>query len=84
MQNHSVGEWFYSEMGGEVISMPFQTKICGRVSGNSYDEAKANGRLISMAPKMLSILQDIVNGRQEGRTFEDAIINAQILLNQLK
>lgn len=80
--NHSVGDWFYSEIGGEVISMPFQTKICSRVSGNSYDEAKANGKLISMSPKMFDALHQIINGDQEG--YDNGIKNAYDILNQLK
>lgn len=83
-QKHSIGDWFYSEMGGEVISMPFQTKICSRVSGNNYEEAKANGRLISLAPKFAELLDIICNGKGEGFTNDQAIIEAQSILNTIK
>jgi len=78
---HSTGDWFYSEIGGEVISMPYQTKICCRVSGMNYDEAKANGNLISLAPKMVELLKEIVECK--GRPFT-AIEKAQSILNLLK
>lgn len=81
---HSIGDWFYSEIGCEVIAMPFQTKICARVSGNNYDEAKANGLLISLAPKMAELLDIIANGKGEGFTYDQAIIEAQSLLRNIK
>jgi hypothetical protein len=49
-------EWFLS--GLEIVSMPSQVKIC-KVSGNTYDEAKANALLISKAPEMLNMLQKL-------------------------
>jgi hypothetical protein len=50
------GEWFSSYT--EVISMPTQTKI-GNISGNSYEEAKANALLISKSPEMLEMLKEL-------------------------
>jgi hypothetical protein len=47
------GVWFLS--GTEIVSMPSQTKIC-KVNGKTYEEAKANARLISFAPEILEML----------------------------
>jgi hypothetical protein len=53
------GEWFVSG-GNEVVSMPSQTKISNDISGNNYEEAKANAKLIAAAPDMADALQSIV------------------------
>ena len=50
--------WFLS--GLEIVSMPRQVKIC-KVSGSTYDEARANALLISKAPEMLEMLEKVLS-----------------------
>lgn len=55
--NGTGGTWFVSG-GDQIVSMPSQTKISNNISGDSYEEAQANAKLISYAPKMLNTLID--------------------------
>jgi len=51
MNGYTKGEWMVSNR--EIVSMPSQVKITGRIDGESYEKAKANARLISAAPDLL-------------------------------
>lgn len=56
---HTEGEWFAS--GTEVVSMPSQVKISNQISGENYEKAKANAKLIAAAPDLLKALSDLYN-----------------------
>lgn len=60
MSTITKGDWFRS--GTEIVAMPSQVKITNRISGATYEEAVANAKLVSMAPKLLSALEDAVTG----------------------
>ena len=55
---HTKGDWFVSG-STSIVSMPSQCKIANRVSGWTYEEAKANAQLIATAPELLRALIDV-------------------------
>ena len=71
----SEGDWFYSSIGGEVISMPQQIKICSRISGSSYEEANSNGELIAASINLLNAANSALEFfKKTGITFDNADI----------
>jgi|DEB0MinimDraft_10_1074344.scaffolds.fasta_scaffold16653_4 hypothetical protein len=63
---HTKGEWFAS--GTEVISIPSQVKISNQISGENYEKAKANAKLIAAAPDLLEALK--IFRKQVGITWD--------------
>ncbi len=53
------GDWFAS--GLEVVSMPSQIKISNSISGENYEAAKANAKLISAAKDLFLALSEIMD-----------------------
>lgn len=66
----TTGDWFVSG-STEVVSMPAQCKITNSVSGNNYEESKANAKLIAAAPDMFEALESIVNNKKVWDQLED-------------
>lgn len=62
MQNKfTPGEWWYSNISDELISMPLQVKIAKRISGNTESETNANRALIEKAPDLYNCLLDLLS-----------------------
>lgn len=71
----SKGEWWND--GLEIgVGPRMDIKICNRVSGATLEEAKANVKLITRAPKMLALLKSISTNNWIPQQIDDEIKEA--------
>jgi hypothetical protein len=56
--SHTKGPWWDS--GLEVGTVPMMDIKVARVSGATFDEAKANARLIAASPDLLEALREVL------------------------
>lgn len=84
------GKWMVSG-DNQVVSMPSQCKVAYRISGWSYDETKANIRLIATAPELLQSLsrlteicsKDRITDRDSFyKEFDEAVAEAKEVINK--
>jgi len=55
MSKHTPGPWWFAGM--EIGTVPNMDIKVARVSGANLEEARANGRLMAAAPKLLAALE---------------------------
>ncbi|QEQ95067.1 hypothetical protein pEaSNUABM56_00017 [Erwinia phage pEa_SNUABM_56] len=75
------GEWWAS--GVEVGDVPMMNiKICNRVSGETYEQAQANAKLIAAAPELYKCLvgymqavEQVQAAMQDGVNVQGAVSN---------
>lgn len=72
------GEWWYSNLSDELISMPYQIKIAKRITGSNEVEANYNKALIEKAPAMYDALLNLTSlclnsGQTNNRAYSEAI-----------
>lgn len=80
---HTPGQWMASST--EIVAMPSQVKISNRISGSTYEEAKANAQLIATAPEMLETLKDIKSALIDSGFLKESntvIIGMQLVIDK--
>jgi hypothetical protein len=55
---HTPGQWWFSKNSLEIGADPIMNTKIAKVYGDTYEEALANGRLMSNAPTMLKFLEN--------------------------
>lgn len=90
MSKHTPGPWWFAGM--EIGTVPNMDIKVARVSGANLEEAKANGRLMSKAPELLSALEQVndclvkclTGGEVSAKLAGKAIENAALVMAQAK
>lgn len=59
MSKHTPGPWWFAGM--EIGTVPNMDIKVARVSGANLEEARANGRLMAAAPKLLAALEQALD-----------------------
>lgn len=83
---HTPGPWWSS--GLEVGTAPMMLVKIAKVSGSSYEEAKANAKLIEYAPTLLKSLMECLEGVKELNGeyqdgWDDVIERAEQIIQRL-
>lgn len=90
MSKHTPGPWWFAGM--EIGTVPNMDIKVARVSGANLEEAKANGRLMSKAPELLSALEQVndclvkclTGGEVSAKLAGKAIENAALVMAEAK